>query len=116
MFPQTHQLLINLTQLVKWETIGDGRSIARSKFTCALVPYLHSLSTQLHHSDLAIANQTMELLYLIGRPEPVTMVTLVGVAQSAAEFYFTAMHIKTGLFNNCDYLMVFCCQIYAWTF
>ncbi|XP_071802701.1 integrator complex subunit 5-like [Asterias amurensis] len=113
--PETYQLLVNITHLVKWETVGEGRDIARSKFTKALTPHLHSLSTQLHHSDLLIATQTMELLYLIGRPEPVTMVTLVRVAQSAAEFYFTAMLIKSNTLNrryilrNCQsYLSMWC--------
>ncbi|XP_038045725.1 integrator complex subunit 5-like [Patiria miniata] len=111
---ETKQLLINLTELLKWETVGAGRATPRFSFRSALVPHLHPLSTQLHHSDLTIATQTMELLQLIGRPQPVSMVTLVGVAQSAAEFFFTAMHISRG--NSNRHRILDQCQSYlsAW--
>ncbi|XP_022084361.1 integrator complex subunit 5-like [Acanthaster planci] len=114
---ETNQLLVNLTELLKWETVGKGRDTPRSSFRAALLPHLHPLSTQLHHARLAVATQTLELLHLIGRPDPVTMVTLVGVAQSTAEFFFTAMHIsrdnskKQKILDQCQSYLSSWCQL-----
>ncbi|XP_072015718.1 integrator complex subunit 5-like [Amphiura filiformis] len=92
---QTRQLMMNLTYLAQWERseVNSGtKHKPRGTFSKCLLPRLHLVATQLHHTDLVIAAHTMKLLQLIGLPDDVTMVMMQAVSQSTVEFFMMAFH------------------------
>eukprot|EP00057_Strongylocentrotus_purpuratus_P020157 XP_011674631.1 PREDICTED: integrator complex subunit 5 [Strongylocentrotus purpuratus] len=80
-----------------------------------LTRHLQMIASQLHHGDLGVACQTVDLLKLIGLPELIDMSTLLCLCQSSVEFFFAAMHsadtmerLKT--LETCSSYLTFLCS------
>ena len=84
-------MLTNLNKLLGFKSSSHGQAMT-SNLRKHLTQHLQMIASQLHHGDVGVAAQTIELLKLIGLPEMTDMSTLLSLAQSAVEFFFTALH------------------------
>nr|XP_054770296.1 integrator complex subunit 5-like [Lytechinus pictus] len=111
---QTLQLLTNLNKLLSFKTSNQSSKLT-SNLRIHLTSHLQMIASQLHHGDLGVACQTVDLLKLIGLPEMIDMSTLICLCQSSVEFFFAAMHsadtanrLKT--LERCSSYLTFLCS------
>ncbi|XP_030853856.1 integrator complex subunit 5 [Strongylocentrotus purpuratus] len=111
---QTLQLLTNLNKLLSFKNSTHSSKMT-SNLRTHLTRHLQMIASQLHHGDLGVACQTVDLLKLIGLPELIDMSTLLCLCQSSVEFFFAAMHsadtmerLKT--LETCSSYLTFLCS------
>ncbi|XP_033108290.1 integrator complex subunit 5-like [Anneissia japonica] len=102
-------LLKNLVCLVQWENSPEGRTTPRRRVQDCLQYYLQMITAQLHHSSRDVSSEAIKLMMLIGLPESISLATILNVATSTVDYYFSVLHMEDSAHRLS--LLTCCCKV-----